>query len=76
MNWYEDPEPGPQIVEYASHDDFQEEAGAAGVRGWRVVSVIESERRAGCMRFLTLGIFALIWKPKPHLLVTYDRRRR
>lgn len=76
MQWYEDPEPGPQIVEYESQDDFQREATDAAQHGWRIVSVTELSQRSGCMRILTLGFFALLWKPKAHVLATYERKRR
>lgn len=79
MPWYEDPEPGPQLVEYVDDDAFQDEATRAAGFGWRIVSVSDVPQRPGCWRFLLMGPFALIFRPRPHLRVVYERggkRRR
>jgi hypothetical protein len=41
--------------------------------GWHVVATTEIQQRAGCLRILAIGIFAAIFKPKPHYLVTFAK---
>lgn len=61
------------IREYRSRAEFERDAAKLAADGYSVLTVTESQQRAGCMRILTLGLFALVWKPKQKLLVTYQR---
>ena len=42
-------------------------------QGWSVTNTAVSQPRVGCMRFLMLGFFSLIFKPKQHFIVNYQR---
>ena len=45
--------------------------------GWRVASATEATQRTGCRRFIMLGgIGALVFHPKPHYMVTYERDKK
>lgn len=59
------------VKEYKNQKAYQKDAPKMATKGYEVASVIEQENRAGCMRWLTIGLFSLIFKPKPTLLVTY-----
>lgn len=61
------------VREYKTMAAAQQDMNALGKSGYEVVSVSEKQQKVGCMRFALLGFFALIWKPKPHVLVTYRR---
>lgn len=61
------------VREYRSHADFERDAAKLAADGYSVLTVTESQPRSGCLRIVTLGLFALVWKPKPKLLVTYQR---
>lgn len=73
-----DPEslPLPPIVvrEYSSQDAFQADAIKLKARGYDVLSVNERSQNAGCLRIFTLGLLALVVRPKPHIVVTYQQR--
>lgn len=60
------------VRRYPSERQYQGDAQRWARRGYRVVSVTSEAPRAGCMRLLTLGIFAMIFRPKPVLVVTYQ----
>lgn len=60
--------------EYSSLHTAQRDISRLSGRGWRVINgPTPVAQRAGCLRILALGIFAAIFKPKPHFLVTYER---
>ncbi len=61
------------VREYASHTAFRTDAAKLAVTGFVVSNVSEMTQRSGCLRMLTLGIFALIWRPPSHIIVTYHR---
>ena len=61
------------VRQYGSLDDYQRDAAVLGVQGWDVVSMTQSDQRAGCLRGCLLGPFALIWKPRPRFIATYRR---
>jgi hypothetical protein len=67
--------PLPPIVvrEYASQEAFQNDAVKLKARGYDVLSVNERSQNAGCLRILTLGLLALVVRPKPHIIVTYQQ---
>lgn len=58
---------------YKGESAYQKEAAKLAAQGWRVISVTPQPRRSGCARILLIGIFAAIFKPKPILIVTYQR---
>lgn len=62
------------VREYKSTKDFSKDAEKLARDGWYVSSQTERKPRAGCLRILTLGLFALIFHPKPILVVTYQRQ--
>jgi hypothetical protein len=61
------------VREYKSRQAFEKDAEKLAADGYSVVSVTDSQQRSGCLRMLTLGFFALIWRPKNRLIVTYQR---
>jgi hypothetical protein len=65
--------PQSQFVEYKDHKAFA--AGRASYlrNGWRVTSVSDVPQRAGVARFATLGLGALVLKPKSHVYVVYEK---
>lgn len=71
MAWYDDTRKKSQVREYASRGEFEKDAANAAEHGWTVASATEISQRGGCLRFLTLGLFMILFKPKPHILVTY-----
>lgn len=64
------------VREYGSRGDYAKGAERMARDGWAVVSTTEQTRRSGCLRIILLGgIGALIFRPKPRILVTYSRAR-
>lgn len=62
------------VREYKDRKAFEKDANKLAKQGWAVVSQSEQTQRSGCGRLLMLGVFAAIWKPKPHIAVTYNRQ--
>lgn len=62
------------VKEYKSRGSYERGVRDMGERGYIVVSAIEHSQRPGLMRILLLNFFALLWRPKPHFVVTYQRR--
>jgi hypothetical protein len=63
-----------QVKRYKSDKAYRRDASRMATGGWRVVNATSEQPRSGCMRIiLTGGIGALIWKPKPQTIVTYER---
>ena len=69
--WYQNTAVKSAVREYRSREAFDRDAINASANGWRVVSVTESQQRAGCIRIMLLWFIALLWRPKPRLIVTY-----
>lgn len=61
------------VREYKGRDAFERDAQQLAEQGYSVVSVVDAQQRSGCMRMMTIGFFALVWKPKAKLIVTYQR---
>lgn len=59
------------IRQYKSENAFRHDAERLANRGYIVATVTNQQPRAGCLRILTLGLFTLIFPPKPVLIVTY-----
>jgi hypothetical protein len=63
----------PIIVrEYTSAADFERDAAQLAGEGYAVTNQSTIQPRSGCLRIILLGgIGALIWRPKPRIVVTY-----
>jgi hypothetical protein len=64
-----------QVKRYKGEKAYQRDANRMSAKGWQVISVTSENPRAGCGRILAIGIFAALWKPKPVLIVTYQREK-
>ena len=63
-----------EVKRYKTDQAYRKDAERLAAQGWRVTNVISEQPRAGCMRIiLTGGLGAIVWKPKPQLVVTYER---
>lgn len=60
---------------YRGNAAYQKDATKLAKDGWNPTGMVERKPRAGCLRILTLGLFTLIFPPKPELVVTYRRTR-
>lgn len=58
---------------YKSQGEFQNDAQRLARDGWTVSNTMERQPGTGCLRGCTLGLMALVWKPKPQIVVTYSR---
>ena len=67
------PASGQEIVEYKSAQDFERDKAQRLQHGWRVASISDSPQRAGLARFATLGLGALVIKPKSHIFVVWEK---
>jgi hypothetical protein len=63
-----------EIREYATEKEMQRDANKWLSRGYTITSQTYDKPSAGCGRWLIAGPFALLWKPKPRWIVTYQRR--
>lgn len=64
-----------EVKRYKSDKQYRKDAVVMAQAGWEVASVTSEQQRSGCGRIIMLGgIGALIWKPKPQLVVTYQRK--
>jgi len=59
------------VKRYKSQKAYQADALRMKARGYEVASITSEQPRAGCLRIITLGIFTLLFPPKPVLIVTY-----
>lgn len=59
------------VKRYKSERAYQRDALRMRRRGYEVVDVTSEQPRSGCLRILSLGLIAAIYKPKPVLVVTY-----
>jgi hypothetical protein len=63
------------VKRYKSQAAFQRDANRMRAKGYEVQDTTSEQPRGSCLRIvlgvLTLGIFALLWKPKPVIVVTY-----
>lgn len=60
---------------YKSPDAYRREAEKLAKQGWVVSNTTERNPRAGCGRMIFLGLFALVFRPKPEIVVTYSRTK-
>ena len=68
MNYYE-----VKVKTYKNTKEFDRDAKRMSKGGWQVVQVTNQQPRPGIGRIFLLGIFAGVFKPKPVLVVTYQR---
>lgn len=63
-----------QIVvrRYRTDRQYQRDARKMARKGYRVATVTSERPNAGLLRWLTIGIFAMLFRPKPVLVVTYQ----
>jgi hypothetical protein len=59
------------VKRYKSDREYQRDAARMTRDGYVVQGITSEQPRSGCGRWLTIGVFALIFKPKPELVVTY-----
>ena len=64
--------PSILVKRYKTEKEYQNDAQKLAKKGYKVVTVLSEQPRAGCARILTLGFFAIMFKPKPELVVTYS----
>lgn len=57
---------------YKSSRSYERDARRMAGRGYKIQSVTSQTRNPGFMRFITLGLFALVFKPRPILVATYE----
>lgn len=62
-----------QVKVYKSVKDYRKDVPKMARHGWKVQSSIEENPRSGCGRILMLGFFALLFRPKSKIVVTYVR---
>lgn len=65
--------PRSEFREYKDSKAFDRDRGEWLRNGWRVTSVSDVPQRAGVARFATLGLGALVLKPKSHVYVVYEK---
>jgi hypothetical protein len=59
------------VKRYKNEKLYQKDAAKMTKKGYEVQSVTSEQPRSGCARWMFIGIFAAIFKPKPELVVTY-----
>jgi hypothetical protein len=60
-------------VQYSGHREFNTDRARRERDGWHVIRVQEVKQPAGLGRIVTLGLGALVVKPKPQFYVTYGK---
>lgn len=58
---------------YRSSSDYAKDSAKLLSDGWTVLTVVTQQPRSGCGRILLIGIFAAVFKPKPEIVVTYQK---
>lgn len=61
------------VREYSDREAYENDARQLAGYGYAIRSVVDQQQRSGAVRIATLGFGALLWKPKPRLVVTYER---
>jgi len=60
-----------RYVQYDGQKDFNKDRRKWEREGWYVANASEVKQPVGVKRLATIGIGALVVKPKPHIYVTY-----
>lgn len=66
-------QPGTIAVQYSGHREFNKDRAQREKDGWYVMGVQEVKQPAGLGRIATLGLGALVVKPKSQFYVTYGK---
>lgn len=61
------------VREYKNPRAYQRDARRYAERGYTVASTAERGQRPGLIRVVLTGGLALLFRPKPHIVVTYQR---
>jgi len=61
------------VKTYKKTKQYSKDAKKLAKKGWEVLSVVEKENKVGGGRMLLLGVFAIFFRPKNELVVTYRR---
>jgi len=59
------------VKRYTNERQFERDARELAKRGYVVTDVATRQPRSGLMRIILLGFFALLFKPKGQIIVTY-----
>ena len=59
------------VKRYTNERQFERDARELAKRGYVVTDVATRQPRNGLMRIILLGFFALLFKPKSQIIVTY-----
>jgi len=59
------------VKRYTNERQFERDARELAKRGYVVTDVATRQPRSGLMRIILLGFFALLFKPKSQIIVTY-----
>ncbi len=63
-----------RVVTYTGEGAYQHGLAQMQRQGWQAGNTAVTQPRSGCLRFLMLGgIGALVFKPKQHFIVSYQR---
>ena len=63
---------GVLVKRYANERQFERDARELAKQGYVVTDVATKQPRIGLMRIILLGFFALLFKPKAQIIVTYQ----
>jgi hypothetical protein len=64
-----------RVRTYSSPVAFNRDAANMARDGWAVASSMERRPPIGCVRIILTGFLALLFPPKPEIVVTYRRER-
>lgn len=59
------------VRRYKNEKEFQKDAVGLAKQGYEVQSVVSEQPRSGCARIMAIGFLAVMFKPRPVLVVTY-----
>ncbi len=65
--------PRRQTVKYVGQKEFNKDQKLWLQNGYRIASINEVKQPVGAARIATIGVAALVVKPKPHIYVTYEK---
>ncbi len=66
-------EPNQQTMKYVGHKEFEKDQKNWLRKGYHIASINEIKQPAGVRRIATIGLGALVVKPKSHFYVTYEK---
>ncbi len=65
--------PNQQTTKYVGHKEFERDQKNWLRKGYHIASINEIKQPAGVRRIATIGLGALVVKPKSHFYVTYEK---